>query len=308
MSINNSAKSVTISKSSTGAMSELMHKLETVGSYRLLEPRMVFDGAAIDTATQLATEVAPTPIGPTADAAPNALPDALPDAVDVIAALASASQPLDATANALIFIDANVTNPQALAEAVSQNGRIVILDAHRSGLAQIAEIVAHEMNVTSIHIVSHGEGGTIYLGNDIITSENISSYADQLSIVGKSLTASGDILIYGCNVAAGENGASLLDRLSELTGADVAGSTDATGASELGGDWDLEAHAGDIQSVVISASAWDGILAPIALTNTTNAMTLANAIKGDGITIVSATYTGLRAIMERASASASSLR
>ena len=73
------------------------------------------------------------------------------------------------------------------------------------------------------------------------------------------------MLLYGCNVAADSDGQSLLDNIARLTGADVVASDDLTGSAELGGDWQLEYQAGDIQSSVAfnpqTKQSWIGLLA-----------------------------------------------
>jgi hypothetical protein len=46
--------------------------------------------------------------------------------------------------------------------------------------------------------------------------------------------------IYGCNLAASEDGKALVDSLARLTGTDVAASDDLTGSLDKGGDWELE--------------------------------------------------------------------
>ena len=74
----------------------MMRQLKTAGSYRVLEPRMVFDGAAVATTEQAVSD---SP----ADAAAVAANDAAaPTAMDVAAALASVVEALkrsgDATA------------------------------------------------------------------------------------------------------------------------------------------------------------------------------------------------------------------
>jgi len=150
-----SKKPAGIATNPSDRLLELMHKLKASGSYRLLEPRMVFDGAAVETVAQ-STESAPTDTSDTLDTSPQA--------VDVVAALASAPVTPDATANVLIFIDANVTDLQVLADAASRDGQIVILDPNRDGIEQIAEIVSHYSNLDAIHIVSHGAEGQLLPG------------------------------------------------------------------------------------------------------------------------------------------------
>jgi hypothetical protein len=74
----------------------------------------------------------------------------------------------------------------------------------------------------------------------------------------------------------------MINALGRLTGADVAASTDLTGAGALGGDWALEYHTGAIQAgIVVSAqeqASYTGILQGVAvggetLVNTTTAGT-----------------------------------
>ena len=79
------------------------------------------------------------------------------------------------------------------------------------------------------------------------------------------LSAEADLLIYGCDLAGDEDGISLTSSLAALTGADVAASTDGTGAASRGGDWVLEHATGSIETAVaVSAEAqagWRGLLA-----------------------------------------------
>jgi len=75
------------------------------------------------------------------------------------------------------------------------------------------------------------------------------------------LTDSGDILLYGCDVAQGEIGQAFIEQLAQLTGADVAASTDLTGAAALGGDWVLEAQAGVVEAASEPLDYNGGLLA-----------------------------------------------
>ncbi|MBK8386284.1 MAG: DUF4347 domain-containing protein [Candidatus Accumulibacter sp.] len=58
------------------------------------------------------------------------------------------------------------------------------------------------------------------------------SYSSQLQSIGSSLTDSGDLLLYGCNVAQGDAGKLFIDSLAAaMSQADVAASNDLTGGS-----------------------------------------------------------------------------
>jgi hypothetical protein len=66
-------------------------------------------------------------------------------------------------------------------------------------------------------------------------------------------------------VAANAEGQSLVQEIHDLTGADVAASTDATGSVALGGNWALEFTAGHIETPVAFSygvqASWDHVLA-----------------------------------------------
>src|SRR5690606_481752 len=58
--------------------------------------------------------------------------------------------------------------------------------------------------------------------------------------------------------------------LGVITGADVAASSDTTGAAMLGGDWTLEHQSGSIEAVAVSAEDWNYLLAPPVLDTALN--------------------------------------
>ncbi|MHC5767311.1 MAG: Calx-beta domain-containing protein [Nostoc sp.] len=149
----------------------------------------------------------------------------------------------------LVFIDPKVIDYQSLVAGITLGSEVVILDANRDGLAQITEFLAkRETNsVQSIHIVSHGSLGSLQLGSINFNFSNLDSYKNQLQKWASALTEKADILLYGCDVASGE-GIKFVQQISQITGADVAASTDKTGSAALGGDWNLEVKTGKIEA------------------------------------------------------------
>ncbi|MEG5206488.1 DUF4347 domain-containing protein, partial [Microcoleus sp. AT13-A6] len=150
----------------------------------------------------------------------------------------------------IIFVDSSVQNYQNLIEGADANAKIVILDDKRSGIEQITQALASESGIEAVHVVSHGSEGSLKLGADVLNGNDIENFNTQLKQWGNALTENGDILLYGCDVAATETGNNFVKRLSELTGADVAASNDLTGSAAKGGDWDLEIVTGQIESAV----------------------------------------------------------
>ncbi|MEH2461293.1 DUF4347 domain-containing protein [Nostoc sp.] len=154
-------------------------------------------------------------------------------------------------ATQLVFIDSQVENYQSLVAGVLPNTTVVVLDPNRDGIEQISQVLASHQEVNSLHIVSHGAPGRVYLGNSQLSHEMLNRYAWQLMGWANTLSADAQLLLYGCEVAQTEQGMAFVHRLSELTGAVVAASNDLTGSALLGGNWELEVCTGAIASPLV---------------------------------------------------------
>ncbi|MEM8751252.1 MAG: DUF4347 domain-containing protein, partial [Pseudomonadota bacterium] len=169
--------------------------------------------------------------------------------------------------NSLAFVSSGLPDIDALIEALPKDTEVVFLNDDENGLEVIAATVNLRSQIDAIHIITHGDQGELHLGSARLTQSSMSStHAAQLALIGDSLAENGDILVYGCDFSGGETGQQAVETLSLLTGADVAASTDLTGHSALGGDWDLETRVGEIESQILNAGdAWNGVLADVVL-------------------------------------------
>jgi hypothetical protein len=150
--------------------------------------------------------------------------------------------------NAILFIDSHVSEYSTLLAGLASDVEVHLLNANEEGVLQIAAILQGRTGLDSIQIVSHGSSGSLSLGSGVLNSSNLDSYSDALAQIGSSLSATGDILLYGCDVAQGDSGLSFINQLATITGAEVAASTDLTGNAALGGDWVLEANTGAVET------------------------------------------------------------
>ena len=163
-----------------------------------------------------------------------------------------------------IFVDPTVENYEAFIAGVTSQATVIVLDEKQDGIQQISQVLASQQNVSAIHLVAHGTAGSLKLGSTWLTQDSLEAQSRLLQGWSEALTDQADVLIYGCDVAAGEVGAAFIESFGQLTGADVAASTDRTGASTLGGDWDLEFTLGAIETDVIQGH-YDGVLAGITI-------------------------------------------
>jgi len=194
-----------------------------------LEPRILFDGAAVATA---------------ADTLDNSSFYNAPEDNSAIPAAVESSPSNDK--KEIAFVDSGVEDYQTLIDGLDSSIEVYILDGTQNGLDQIASILEGKNDIDAMHILSHGSTGEITIGNSVLNAENLSSFEQTLQDIGNSLTQDGDILLYGCNVGANGEGESFVDAIANATSADVAASDDITGAQSLGGDWELEYDTGVI--------------------------------------------------------------
>ncbi|WP_204561551.1 autotransporter-associated beta strand repeat-containing protein, partial [Azospirillum palustre] len=249
-----------------------------------LEQRFMFDAAGVATATDPAAAVQPDihtdTVAADHDVTKTAIVDAVAPAAAPVADAAPAPQVLrqaDPAANGgrkeAVFIDRNVAGWQSLVDGTNAGVEVVLLDASQDGLSQMARWAETHQGYDAIHIVSHGNEGSVNLGVLTLDTATIGTRSADLETLGKSLTSGGDLLLYGCQVAGGE-GRLFIDSLSRATAADVGASLDVTGSAGSGGNWVLEANAGSVEHGVpfdaATVSAFDTALtAPLKSTTLT---------------------------------------
>ncbi|NND98454.1 MAG: DUF4347 domain-containing protein [Pirellulaceae bacterium] len=148
----------------------------------------------------------------------------------------------------IVFIDSAVADSDLLGASID-DAEIVLIGESQDPIAQISQTLAHRRDVGSLHIVSHGEAGKIQLGGKVIDATTIAHQSQHIAKWSRALRPDADILVYGCDVAADSQGQRFVAALAKITGADVAASTNRTGA--IGGaDWDLEHTIGVIEAGV----------------------------------------------------------
>jgi hypothetical protein len=151
------------------------------------------------------------------------------------------------TIHTIAFVDAHVADATTLMANIHAD-MTVLLDPNRDGVEQITASLSHYQNLTGIEIVSHGSAAQVQLGKNSLDTNSLSQYTNELQQWHTALAPGADILFYGCNVAADTTGTSFINTLSNLTGADIAASTNLTGNAAKGGDWTLEYSTGRIET------------------------------------------------------------
>ena len=133
---------------------------------------------------------------------------------------AATADPVTSTAavmsQELVFVDTGIQNYAQLVDDIMANAdddrsiEVIMLDADRDGVDQISRALADRQDLDAVHFVTHGEDGAVKLGSTWLDSGNLDSYAGDIAGWRDSLTPEADLLFYGCDLAEGNEGQSLI--------------------------------------------------------------------------------------------------
>lgn len=164
-----------------------------------LEPRIMFDAAA---AADIADDVVFA-----ADAAPE-----LPEILGL------APQDAAAQDRAVYVVDMSLPDAEGLIAGLPAEAQVVRIDPGEDGISALAQALDGQTDIDALHILSHGEDGLLYLGGSAVTTASLlGSQGADWAQIGSALSADADILIYGCDFAAGTDGVQAAQALAALT-------------------------------------------------------------------------------------------
>ena len=218
-----------------------------------LEQRILFDGAAIATAVDVLDESSFSKSSKDAVSQNDVTKNNAENSVHEAQAVKS----FEKNKKEVAFVDVTVKDYQTLVDEIGEGVETYLV----SSMNDIKLILSNEVNIDSIHILSHGNIGEITVGNDILNKNTLSNFDSVLQNMKSSLSENGDILLYGCNVANDGNGEAFINLFANLTDADVAASNDITGNSSLNGDWNLEYKFGTIETQNLVLEKYENSLA-----------------------------------------------
>ncbi len=174
-----------------------------------------------------------------------------------------------ATLKALI-VNSDIEDLSDLLAAVDDSVIVVTFDGDTPDMQAIIDqltALADGVDYSSIGIITHGADGVIaFSDSDPITAATLATDTEQQEFfaeLGALLTDDGRIDLVSCDSGDGTAGDQLIAEIAEISGADVAASTDATGNESDGGDWILEKGDVDLTHEYFDVGAldnFDGVL------------------------------------------------
>lgn len=157
----------------------------------------------------------------------------------------------EATTQQIVFVDPQVDDYRTLVASIDPNNEVILLDPEQDGIVQITEHLQQRLHFSSIHIICNGFPGALNLGSSQLNLATLERYAKLLRSWNRQASGVTNLLLYGCQVAAGRTGARFIKLLRALTGAQIAASARRTGSANLGGDWQLEYTTGQITAEIV---------------------------------------------------------
>ncbi|MBC7729982.1 MAG: DUF4347 domain-containing protein, partial [Microbacteriaceae bacterium] len=173
------------------------------------------------------------------------------------------------TATELAFVDVSVSDAGGLIQdlqaqqAAGRPVEIVRIEAGEDGIARLTETLAGRTGIAAVHVLGHGADGVAQVGSARLDAATLADRAAEIAHWGAALAGGADFLLYGCDVVAGPLGLQMTGTLAALTGADVAASTDLTGAGNRGGNWVLEYQTGRVEATVAISLAEQAVYAGV---------------------------------------------
>lgn len=177
---------------------------------------------------------------------------------------ASASSVAVVTSKTVVFVAPDIGDSSELMNSVPDDAELVILNPDTPLLSQISDELDGRSDIRQIHVVTHGSPGKLHLGNQVVDATALDQQALLLKEIAKSCAEGGDLMLYGCDVSGNQDGQSFIRKWANLTGLDVAASSNKTGSGLRGGDWILETEQGSVESQIVfdkaACQAFDQLL------------------------------------------------
>lgn len=165
----------------------------------------------------------------------------------------------------IAIVDTGINGYEQIVSSLPEGIEVILIDGDEDGFLQLGLALDGRSDIDAIHFFGHGRVGEVHIGSSVLNSDSIAAYSDELMSLGSVLSEDGDLLFYGCDVAADDSGQALVIGIANLTSADVTASVDTTGNLSEGADWELEYAVGSIETATAFESGevdgFQGLLA-----------------------------------------------
>ena len=94
----------------------------------------------------------------------------------------------------IVILDPTVPDSDRIIQGIKPDTATYILENKVNAIEQITTFLAQHTGIESLHIITHGGSGKIYLGTTELNSTNLENYSQQLQQWRNALTANASII------------------------------------------------------------------------------------------------------------------
>ena len=123
--------------------------------FQALEPRIMFDGAAVFTAVEAIDQLENQNLTQTQTDINQS------DSVEILLKNKD-------TKKEIVFIDKGVDDYQSIVSSIDSSKSIYLIDTQENGFEKIQDVLRNQTDVDAIHIVGHANVGQVVLGNSVL--------------------------------------------------------------------------------------------------------------------------------------------
>jgi hypothetical protein len=153
---NSPTKASASKKKDTRKGTTLLEEARGLGIFLALEPRIMFDGAALLTGAEVIQD---------ATAQDQTVFPGIDGETSTDTNTNDFAAPSDR--KEIVFIDTRVEDYQTLMEGIDPNADVILLDSTRDGVEQIAEVLAGRNDIDAIHLIAEGNEAELHLGSEM---------------------------------------------------------------------------------------------------------------------------------------------
>ncbi|MEM6502737.1 MAG: DUF4347 domain-containing protein [Cyanobacteria bacterium P01_C01_bin.89] len=143
----------------------------------------------------------------------------------------------------LFVIDSRVIDASQLLADIREPAQILQIAPGDNAIDRISGVLTTG-NIKRLEILSHGQPGVVLLGRDSLDQAKLAENKPHLESWGRLLGKTGEIILHGCRVGAGQIGRAFVTQLHQLTGVGVAANREITGGNSTGGSWNFDVLVG----------------------------------------------------------------
>ena len=143
--------------------------------------------------------------------------------------------------SSLFVVDSRIADIDQLLKGIRRSAQVLHIDPGENAIARISQVLeVNTKGIDRLEILSHGQPGMVLLGRDRLDTAQLTQYQDTFKRWGQTLGQTGEIILHGCQVGAGQIGRAFVEQWHRLTGIGIAANRDVTGGDSTGGSWNFD--------------------------------------------------------------------